>query len=98
MYLLGVTLKRQFKNNGIGINGSISLKNSNIKKLNPLKSIFIINSNNLSNLIHIVNKKSNNLYAEHIFKKLSANYLRKSGSWRDSQKVMRFFLNKSQNP
>lgn len=95
LYLLGVTLKRQFKNNGIGINGSISLRRIPIlKKLNPLKSIFIINSNNLSNLIHIVNKKSNNLYAEHIFKKLSANYLRKSGSWRDSQKVMRFFLNK----
>ena len=71
------------------------LKNiSNLIKFNPKKTKYSIDSKELSELIYIINKQSNNLYAEHIFKKISANYFRKSGSWRDSQKIMRFFLNK----
>ena len=95
LYLLGVIFKKQIKSHGIKFKGQIKLKNiSNLIKFNPKKTKYSIDSKELSELIYIINKQSNNLYAEHIFKKISANYFRKSGSWRDSQKIMRFFLNK----
>ena len=95
LYLLGVIFKKQIKSHDIKFKGQIKLKNiSNLIKFNPKKTKYSIDSKELSELIYIINKQSNNLYAEHIFKKISANYFRKSGSWRDSQKIMRFFLNK----
>ena len=47
----------------------------------PFKIIYEINSPSLSKLVYIVNKESDNLYAEHLFK-----------NWIDSQKITRKFL------
>ena len=49
-------------------------------------------SSQLSTIVSVVNKKSNNLYAEHLFKKLSANFFRTEGSWVNSRRLVKNFL------
>ena len=93
LYLLGVKFKKILRSKGIAFNGNIVLKEIPIKdKFAAFKILYEINSSPLSELVYIVNKDSDNLYAEHLFKKLSAHYMRTEGSWIDSQKITRRFL------
>ena len=93
MYLLGVKFRKILRSKGIIFKGNIVLKEIPLRdKLVPFKIIYEINSPSLSNLVYIVNKESDNLYAEHLFKKLSAQYMRTRGSWINSQKITRKFL------
>ena len=76
LYLLGVIFKKQIKSHDIKFKGQIKLKNiSNLIKFNPKKTKYSIDSKELSELIYIINKQSNNLYAEHILKKFQLTIL-----------------------
>ena len=93
LYLLGVKFRKILRSKGIIFKGNIVLKEIPLRdKLVPFKIIYEINSPSLSKLVYIVNKESDNLYAEHLFKKFSAHYMRTRGSWIDSQKITRKFL------
>ena len=93
LYLLGVKFRKILRSKGIILKGNIVLKEIPLRdKLVPFKIIYEINSPSLSKLVYIVNKESDNLYAEHLFKKFSAHYMRTRGSWIDSQKITRKFL------
>ena len=95
LYLLGIIIKRELNKANILFNGKVIIKKiSFLDKINPFKIKQHIYSDELSKIITVINKDSNNLYAENLFKKLSANYLRDEGSWRNSQKIVRFLLNK----
>ena len=63
-----------------------------MRKLTPFKIKYESSSAQLSTIVGVVNKKSNNLYAEHLFKKLSANFFRTKGSWINSRKLVKDFL------
>jgi len=96
LYLLGIKLKREFKRQGIKFKGKIRLsKIPIINKLNLGKITYKHSSKNLTKIVKKINKKSHNLYAEHLFKKLSAKFNRTPGSWENSADfVTNFLINK----
>ena len=93
LYLLGVKFKKELKRQKIKFNGTIKISKIPImRKLTPFKIKYESSSAQLSTIVGVVNKKSNNLYAEHLFKKLSANFFRTKGSWINSRKLVKDFL------
>jgi len=93
LYLLGVKLKREFRKQNIKFKGRIILSEISIRsKLSFTKLTYKHSSRNLGKIVRVINKRSNNLYAEHLFKKLSANFYRTPGSWKESSKLMNNFL------
>ncbi len=93
LYLLGVKFKKELRRQNIKFNGNIKIsKIPTIRKLSPFKIKYETSSSQLSTIVSVVNKKSNNLYAEHLFKKLSANFFRTEGSWVNSRRLVKNFL------
>ena len=93
LYLLGIKLLREFKRQNIKVQGKIILSRIPInKKLKFNKILYKHSSTELFNIISIINKRSNNLYAEQLFKKLSANFHRTPGSWESSSEFVGNFL------
>ena len=96
LYLLGVKIRRELNRQGISFKGGIKIAHIPIsKKLSPYKIKYEHESSDLINIVKIINKKSNNLYAEHVFKKLSANFSRERGSWISSSDLVSNFLVKN---
>ena len=96
LYLLGIKLIREFKRQGISLRGNIVLSHIPLKKKISFNKILYKHSSvKLSEIIKVINKRSNNLFAEQVFKKLSANFHRTPGSWESSAKfVDNFLINK----
>ena len=93
LYLLGVKLKRELRRQGIRFKGNIILSKIPLKKkLNISNITYKHSSKDLIKIINIINKKSHNLYAENLFKKLSAKYNRTPGSWNSSAEFLSSFL------
>tara|TARA_Y100001970_G_C14259583_1_gene878750 strand:- start:11238 stop:12500 length:1263 start_codon:yes stop_codon:yes gene_type:complete len=93
LYLLGIKLLREFKRQNIEVKGKILLSRIPWKakfKLN--KILYKHSSAELHNIVKVINKRSNNLYAEQLFKKLSASFHRTPGSWKSSSKFVSNFL------
>lgn len=98
LYLLGVKFKKELRRQKIKFNGNVRIaKIPVLRKFSPFKIKYEIESNKLSDIVIVTNKKSNNLYAEHLFKKLSANFSRVEGSWTDSQIIITDFLTRKIN-
>lgn len=98
LYLLGVKFKKELRRQKIKFNGNVRIsKIPVLRKFSPFKIKYEIESNKLSDIVIVINKKSNNLYAEHLFKKLSANFSRVEGSWTDSQIIITDFLTRKIN-
>ena len=96
LYLLGVKFKKELRRQQIKFNGTVRFAQIPIsKKLTPFKIKYEIESARLGEIVEIINKTSNNLYAEHLFKKLSANFSRVRGSWQDSQVIFADFLTRN---
>ncbi|MBT3475578.1 D-alanyl-D-alanine carboxypeptidase/D-alanyl-D-alanine-endopeptidase [bacterium] len=93
LYLLGIKLLREFRKQGIQVKGKVVLSRIPVKtKMRFNKVIYKHSSKDLGRIVKVVNKKSNNLYAEHLFKKLSANFYRSEGSWKSSAAFVSSFL------
>ena len=93
LYLLGVKLSREFRKQGIKVRGKVILSGVPLRtKMSFNKIIYKHSSENLRLIVKVVNKKSNNLYAEHLFKKMSANFHRTKGSWKSSADFVSSFL------
>ena len=98
LYLLGVKFKKELRRQKIKFNGNVRIaKIPVLRKFSPFKIKYEIESNKLSDIVIVTNKKSNNLYAEHLFKKLSANFSRVEGSWTDSQIIITDFQTRKIN-
>lgn len=87
-------LKNELKQQKISFNGAISARNEPINS--KLSLLVSSQSAPLSELLTVMLKKSNNLYADAIFRTIGAHYFKIPGTWRNSgDAVKQILLKKS---